>query len=109
MPLYMTQFAYTPESWAALTQDPVDRSQAVSSLAESMGGRMVAFYNSFGEYDGLVISEAPDNVTAAAIAMVASSPGHIKALKTTVLLTAEEGIEAMRKAGEVTFRGPQQQ
>ena len=109
MPLYMTQFAYTSETWAALAQNPEDRSEAVSNLAEAMGGRMVSFYNSFGEYDGLAIFEAPDEGTAAALAMAAASPGHLKAIKTTVLLTVEEGMEAMRKAGEATYRGPEQQ
>jgi hypothetical protein len=26
MPAYVTQFAYTPEAWAALTDNPEDRS-----------------------------------------------------------------------------------
>nr|MBA2713953.1 GYD domain-containing protein [Rubrobacteraceae bacterium] len=60
MPLYMTQFAYTPEAWAALTRSPEDRSEPLRGLLENMGGRLVSFYNSFGEYDGLVIFEAPD-------------------------------------------------
>ncbi len=109
MPLYMSQFAYTSEAWAALTQNPVDRSTAISGLAEAMGGRVLSFYNSFGEYDGLVIFEAPDEGTAAAFLMAAITPGHLKALKTTALLSAEAGVEAMRKAGEATFRGPGQQ
>ena len=108
MPLYMTQFAYTSEAWAALTQNPEDRSEAFGGLAETMGGRLVSFYNSFGEYDGLVIYEAPDESTAAAIILVGVSPGHLSSVKTTVLLNAEEGMEAMRKAGEVTYRTPGQ-
>ncbi len=51
MPLYMSQFTYTPEAWAALTQEPQDRGAAVGGLMESMGGRLVAFYHSFGEYE----------------------------------------------------------
>ncbi len=109
MPLYMSQFAYTSEAWAALTQNPEDRSTAISGLAETMGARLVSFYNSFGEYDGVIIFEAPDEGTAAAILMAAITPGHLKALKTTVLLSAEQGVEAMRRAGEVTYRRPGQQ
>lgn len=37
MALYMTQFRYTSEAWAALARNPEDRSAAVSALAESMG------------------------------------------------------------------------
>jgi uncharacterized protein with GYD domain len=109
MPLYMTQVGYTSEAWAALTRNPEDRSEAFGALAESMGGRLVSFYNSFGEYDVVVIYEAPDESTAAAIVLAAVSPGHLSSVKTTVLLSAEEGLEAMRKAGEATYRAPGQQ
>ena len=99
MPLYMTQVGYTSEAWAALTQNPEDRSEAFGSLAETMGGRLVSV---------LVIYEAPDESTAAAIVLAAVSPGHLSRVKTTVLLTVEEGLEAMRKAGEATYRAPGQ-
>ena len=59
MPLYMTQVSYTSEASAALTHNPEDRGEAVGRLAESMGGRLFSFYYSFGEYDVLVIYEAP--------------------------------------------------
>ena len=106
MPLYMTQVGYTSEAWAALTHNPEDRSEAFASFAESLGGRLLSFYNSFGEYDVLVIYEAPEESTAAAIVLAAISPGHLSKAKTTVLLSAEEGLEAMRKAGETTYRAP---
>ena len=106
MPLYMTQVGYTSEAWAALTQNPENRGEAIGRLAESMGGRVLSFYNSFGEYDLVVIYEAPDESTAAAIVLAAVSPGHLSSVKTTVLLSAEEGMEAMRKAGAATYRAP---
>ena len=109
MPLYMTQAGYTSEAWVALSQNPENRSEAFGRLAESMGGRLLSFYNSFGEYDLLVIYEAPDESTAAAIVLTAVSPGHLRSVKTTVLLSAEEGMEAMRKAGEAMYRAPGQQ
>jgi uncharacterized protein with GYD domain len=48
MPLYMSQFAYTPEAWAALVDNPEDRSAAVRELTEAMGGRLLSWYLSFG-------------------------------------------------------------
>jgi len=104
----MTQFSNTPEAWAALTRNPEDRSQAVSRLAEQLGNRLVSFYYSFGDYDGLAIIEAPDDVTAAAAVLASVSAGHIKAAKTVPLLTVDQAMEAMRKAGSATFRGPGQ-
>ncbi|MDQ3317463.1 MAG: GYD domain-containing protein [Actinomycetota bacterium] len=108
MPLYMSQFTYTPEAWAALTRDPQDRSAAVGGLMESMGGRLVAFYHSFGEYDGVIISESPDDTSAAAGVLAGISAGHVKSIKTTTLLSVEDAMEAMRRAGEVTFQRPGQ-
>ena len=108
MPLYMSQVGYTSEAVAALTHNPENRGEAFGRLAETMGGRLVSFYNSFGEYDVLVIYEAPDESTAAAIVLAAITPGHLSRVKTTVLLSAEEGMEAMRKAGEATYRAPGQ-
>ena len=109
MPLYMTQVSYTSEASAALTQNPEDRGEAFGRLAETMGGRMLSFYYSFGEYDVLVIYEAPDEGTAAGMVLAATTPGHLSKVKTTVLLSAEEGMEAMRKAGEASYRAPGQQ
>ena len=105
MPLYMTRVSYTSEALAALTRNPENRGEAFGGLAETIGGRLVSFYNSFGKYDVLVIYEAPDESTAA-IVLAAISPGHLSRVKTTVLLSAEEGVEAMRKAGEAVYRRP---
>lgn len=108
MALYMSQFAYTPEAWAALARQPEDRSQAVARLCEQLGARLLNLYYSFGDYDGVIITEAPDDVTAAAVVLAAVSPGHVKAIKTVPLLTVEQTMEALRKAGRVTYRAPGQ-
>jgi uncharacterized protein with GYD domain len=106
MALYMVQFAYTAEAMAAMAKNPQDRSVPVRELVQKSGGRLIGFYFSFGEYDGVALFEAPDDTTATAIAMAAVSPGHLKAYKTTKLFTVEETTEAMRKAGSLTFQGP---
>ena len=106
MALYMTQFAYTAEAWASLVKNPQDRSAAGRELAQKLGGRVVGFYYCFGEYDGVAIIEASDDSAALAGVMALVAPGHIKAIKTTKLFTVEETMEAMRKAGSLTFQGP---
>lgn len=106
MPLYMTQFSYTAGAWKALIKEPEDRAEVFARQAEKMGGRMVSLYYCMGEYDGLVIFEAPDESTAAAIVFAVVSPGHLKATKTTVLMTVEETMEAMRKASAEAYPAP---
>jgi uncharacterized protein with GYD domain len=108
MPVYVTQFAYTPEAWAAFTDNPEDRSAPMREQVESMGGRLICWYLSFGEYDGLTIYEAPDDATAGAVVLAAARRGHLRATKTTRLFTAEEGMEMMRRAGGTAYRGPGQ-
>src|SRR5437764_3869492 len=90
MALYMTQFAYTSEAWASLVKNPQDRSAAGRELVQKLGGQVVGFYYCFGEYDGVAITEAPDDSAALAGAMALVAPGHIKAIKTTKLFTVEE-------------------
>lgn len=106
MPRYMLQFAYTPEAWSALAKNPVDRREAVNALAQKVGGRLVDFYYHFGEYDGIVIIEAPDDTAATAAVIAALAPGHLKAVRTTRLMTVEEGMAAMRKAGTISYKAP---
>ena len=106
MPQYMLQFAYTAQAWAALSKNPVDRSEAVRGLAEKLGARLVGLYYTMGEYDGVALVEAPDDVTALALVIGAIAPGHLKSTRTTRLYTTGEAMEAMRKAGGLGYQAP---
>ena len=106
MALYMIQFAYTAEAWATLAKNPQDRSIPVRELVQKLGGRLVGVYYCFGEYDGVVLADLPDDISAIATSLAAVSPGHVKAIKTTKLFTVEETMEAMRKAGSLGYQGP---
>lgn len=104
MALYMYQGAYTPESWAAQIADPQNRVDAVGrAAAESVGGKLVGAWLSFGEYDIVLILDVPDNVSMAAIGLAVAAAGAIKSARTTVLMTGEEGVTAMKKASSVNY------
>lgn len=106
MPLYMTQFSYTPEAWAALAKNPEDRSAPVKALFEKQGGRLIGMWYCFGEYDGVIISEGTDNVTQMAGVVAAIVPGHMRAVKTTVLLSVADAMAGMKKAGAIAYAAP---
>ena len=106
MPRYMLQFAYTADAWAALAQNPQDRSEPLGALAEQLGGRLLSLDYCFGDYDGVVLLEAPDDQTATAVVIAAIAPGHVKATKTTRLMSVEETLGALRKAGQQSYRAP---
>jgi uncharacterized protein with GYD domain len=106
MAYYLIQAAYTPEAWAKMVKSPQDRKAAIAPMIEKLGGRLESFWMSFGEYDAHVILQAPDNVTAAALSLAAAAGGSVRAVKTTPLMTMEEGMEAMRKAASAGYRPP---
>jgi len=43
MPLYLTKFSYTPETWAKLIRNPEDRRAAAKEYIESVGGTLHGF------------------------------------------------------------------
>ncbi len=106
MPRYMLQFAYTAQTWATLAKNPVDRRPALEALLKSVGGRLIELYYHFGEYDGFAIVEGPDDAAAMAGVIAAVAPGHLKATRTTRLMTVEETMQALRKAGGLSYQGP---
>ena len=75
MALYMYQAAYTAESIAAQIKEPQDRIEAVRPAVEALGAKIVAGGYPFGEYDVLVVLEAPDDTTAASFAMAVAGGG----------------------------------
>ena len=106
MPLYLTKFSYTPETWARLIANPEDRRQAAQSYIESVGGKLHGFWYAFGSHDAYNLWEAPDNVSMAAVAVAISAGGALSSLETTVLMTVEETMDALGRAGEVQYRAP---
>jgi uncharacterized protein with GYD domain len=106
MPLYLGRFSYTTDAMKALLSEPQDRSAAAREVAESLGGKLLGFWYAFGEFDGVFLMEAPDNASAAALAMAVGAGGALSEVETTVLLEMDEAQDAMRKAAAATYRPP---
>jgi uncharacterized protein with GYD domain len=106
MPLYLTRFSYTPETWARLIGNPEDRRKAAQSYIEAVGGKLHGFWYAFGEHDGYSLWEAPDNVSMATVALAITGGGALSSLETTVLLTVDETMDALRKAQQIGYRPP---
>ena len=106
MPLYLTRFSYSTDAVKALVNQPQDRSAAAREVAESLDCKLSGFWYAFGEFDGVFLLEAPDNATAAAVAMAVGASGALSEVETTVLLDMDEAQDAMRKAAAAKYRPP---
>jgi len=106
MPVYLGRFGYTTDAWAKLIADPEDRTQAAREAVESLGGTLHGLWWAFGDCDGYWLGDLPDNASAAAVAIAVAGSGTMRLNETHVLLTAEELVEALKKAKTVTFRPP---
>ena len=106
MARYMVQASYSNQGISDLVSKPQDRAAAVRPLIERMGGKLESFDYAFGDYDAVIIAELPNNVAMASLAMAVGASGAISSFKTTVLLSMEEAVEAMRQASSVGYRPP---
>lgn len=102
MPHYLFQWTYKDTSIKAMVADPHDREAEVRKAVEAFGGKLHHFFYAFGEFDGIAIVEFPDNQSCSACSLTFGSGGANSRFWTTVLMTMEEGWQAMRKANQVT-------
>ena len=101
MPLFIMQGRFTQDALKGMLAKPEDRAEQVSQLAAKLGGKLVAYYFTFGEYDFLVVTDGPTIEGAAIAAIVAAAGGGVTDVKTTVAMTSAEMKDAFAKAGPI--------
>ena|SRR3989442_703859 len=106
MPYYMMQVSYTSEAWGNILANQQNRLEMVKPVVDKLGGKIENGWMCFGDYDLIAIIQMPQNVDAAAFSLAACAGGALKAIKTTPLLTMEEGMQAMQKAAGSGYRPP---
>lgn len=106
MPMFLFRFSYTPETWQALMDNPEDRSEAAREYIEALGGSMHGFWYGFGDYDGYMIFDAPDEIAAAGLALAVTAGGAFSAAQTTPLMTVEDTLKALDAGHAVKYRKP---
>lgn len=103
---FLVQLTYSDDALAELMRHPQDRGAVISELFDRLGGKVEIFYHALGVFDLVVISELPDNESMAAIHFAIRSTGVAKNLQLTPLLTREEGVNALRRAGASGYQPP---
>lgn len=43
MPMYLSRFSYTPETWARMIENPEDRREAARACIGAAGGKLLGF------------------------------------------------------------------
>ncbi len=106
MSTYLVRFTLTPATWARLLEKPEDRRQTLEPIFTAAGGKLEGFWYAFGDADGYVLGELPDDVVAASMLTKVAASGAFASVSTTKLLTVEEMTAALRVAGGVEYRAP---
>jgi uncharacterized protein with GYD domain len=101
MTIFITQGNFTREAMAGMVAKPEDRATTVAKLAKQAGGKLLAYYFTFGEYDFLTVMEGPDPQSMASALIVAGSTGGVTNLKTTVAMTSADAKKCFEAAGGI--------
>jgi len=80
---------------------PEDRADQVARLLSKVGGRLIGYYLTFGEYDFMSIAEVPNDTQMAAVLLAAGSGGGVTDLRTTVAMTSIEAKGAFAAASDL--------
>ena len=79
MPAYVSLFNFTDQGIKAV-KDTVNRAQLVKQASEAAGGRVIGVWWLMGQYDGILISEAPDEETATRLLISSGMQGNVRTI-----------------------------
>lgn len=77
MPGYVTLFNFTEQGLHNVKESP-NRARAAAKALEGVGGRFIGIWWLLGQYDGLVIVEAPDDETVTRFLIMTGLQGNIR-------------------------------
>lgn len=101
MPQYAVFFQIKDDAVARMIDHPSDRVAAVAAALEQVDGQVKAYYWMLGEYDGFVITEVPDSLSAAGVSVAVTSTGAFARVVTQELIDAGDIDAVLTKAKTV--------
>ena len=98
---YLIEVGYTPESWNSQIDSQANVVDRISPALKACGAKLECMYYAFGDVDlvGVIDFKQPEDAAGFALAVGAS--GALRRYRTTPLLSVEQGMESMRRAGEI--------
>lgn len=77
MPTYISLVTLTEQGLKEIRNAP-ERLRAFDIAAREAGGKLVGFYLVMGQYDYVVVTDAPDDQTAARLILSTIAPGSVR-------------------------------
>jgi uncharacterized protein with GYD domain len=102
MPVFVSMGRYTESAIKGLLAKPEDRTAVVKNMVEQAGGKLLAWYMLFGEYDWITVYEMPSGKEAAATMLAVAGAGVVTDMRTMLAMTGAEAkaaFEAGKKLG----------
>jgi uncharacterized protein with GYD domain len=108
MAIFITQGRYTKDGLKGMIATPQDRTEAMNRLLAQVGGKVIAYYLTSGDYDFLMISEGPSWEEGVPATIVAAAGTGVSDLKTVMALNSAQMKNAFAKAGSIaaSYRSP---
>jgi len=101
VPIYISRGCYTADAVRGMMAKPEDRESSIASVFEKLGGKLLSYYVTLGEFDWLIIAEFPNEKVAASGLLVAMAGGSVSHVQTTVAMTSKQEMEAFSGAAAV--------
>lgn len=98
--LYMVKYENDQKAAMVAEEGPRDRAAIHRQAISDFGGKPIAQFGSYGEYDMVYIYEMPDEKALAANLHLTDSYGLAKYSKTVPLMEAGGFVESLRLANE---------
>jgi uncharacterized protein with GYD domain len=98
---YLIEVGYTPQSWNTQIDTQANVVDRITPPLKAAGAKLECVYYAFGDVDLVAIIDFKRPEDAAAFALAVGSTGALRTYRTTPLLSVDQGMDAMRKAGEI--------
>jgi len=96
MATFICLFGWTEQGIRSV-KDTADRAEKFKKSIQAAGGSVKNIYWTMGRYDGVIVFEAPDDATAAAVMMGGCAQGNVR----TETLRAFDENEIMGVLGKI--------
>jgi uncharacterized protein with GYD domain len=108
MTTFITQARFTKDGLKGMVASPEDRAEVVGRLIGGVGGKLISYYMTSGDYDILLIFEAASYEDVVPALIVAAAGGGVADLKTVTALKSSDMKSAFTKAGSIalSYRAP---